>query len=223
MLGLLLLAGLVALSVAVQKESVYTLRDLGGQGPAKALVLFHPSRDAHFSDDLSMAFSDGLKAAGFAVDLATLTAATPVDPKGYPLIGVVSNTYFWTPDLPTLRYLDRANMDGALVVGLMGGAGSTTRSERILKEALRKTGARRIETRSFWLWRPNDRQRMNEPNRDVALQCARQLGVETGREVLASLGFGASAQTAFEHFPGKHQSNALIREVSLGSRLDARR
>ena len=205
--GFLLLAGIAVLSVAVQSESIYTLRNLGGEGQGRALVLFHPSRDAHFTDDLSMAFSDGLKDAGLAVDLATLTASTPGDPspgdptpgdptpgdlKRYALIGVVSNTYYWTPDLPTLRYLGRAKLDSSLVVGLMCGAGSTTRSESILKEALRKTGARRVETRSFWLWRPNDRNRMSEPNRDVALRRARQLGAEMGRTVLASHKPGAN-------------------------------
>lgn len=183
--GLLLLSGLVFVSVVVQLEAEYTLKTLGGEGKAKALILFHPSWDAHFSNDLSMALSDGLKAAGFAVDLATLTRDTPGDPKGYALIGVVSNTYYWTPDLPTLRYLKRAHLESLSVVGLIGGAGSTARSQRILDEALRRTWAKVIGTRSFWLWRPNDETRMSEPNRDVALQLAKQFGLESGSTVPA--------------------------------------
>ena len=184
-LGLLLLAGVTTVSILVQMEADYALQALGGEGKAKALVLFHPSRDAHFSDDLSMAFAEGLKAAGFAVELATLTRKTPGDPTGYALIGIVTNTYYWTPDLPTLRYLKRANLHGIAVVGVVGGAGSTGRSQRILDEALQRTGAQVIATRSFWLWRPNDENRMGEPNRDVALQLAKQLGTDTGRTVLA--------------------------------------
>lgn len=182
---ILVLSGLALVSVIVQMETEYAFKALGGEGKARALVLFHPSRDAHFSNDLSMALSDGLKAAGFAVDLATLTRDTPGDPKGYALIGVVSNTYYWTPDLPTLRYLKRAHLEGLSVVGLIGGAGSTARSQRILDEALRRTGAKVIGTRSFWLWRPNDETRMSEPNRDVALQLAKQFGLESGSTVLA--------------------------------------
>jgi hypothetical protein len=56
----------------------------------------------------------------------------------------------------------------------------------MLEEALRKTGANVIQTRSFWLFRPNDEARMNEPNRHVALQIAKQFGVESGQMVLAS-------------------------------------
>jgi hypothetical protein len=183
--GLLLLGGLAVVSVIVQVEADYTLRALGGEGKARALVLFHPSRDARFSDDLAIALSEGFKAAGFAVDLATLTEETPGDPRGYALIGVVSNTYYWTPDLPTLRYLERAQLQGISAVGAIGGAGSTARSQRILDEALRRSGAIVIGTRSFWLWRPNDERRMSESNRDVALQQARQFGMDTANTVLA--------------------------------------
>ena len=182
----LLLAGLMVVSFIVEMEADYTLQTLADHGKAKALVLFHPSRDAKFSDDLSLAFAEGLKAAGFAVERATLTSATPADPRGYALIGVVTNTYYWTPDLPTLRYLKRAKLDGIAVVGLVGGAGATARSQRILDEALRRTGARVIETRSFWLWRPNDENRIHESNREIALELAKQLGTETGRSVLAA-------------------------------------
>ena len=185
-LGLLLLVGLAVVSLIVEMEADYTVETVAESGTAKALVLFHPSRDARFSDDLAMAFAEGLKIAGFAVRRATLTRATPGDAEGYALIGVVTNTYYWAPDLPTLRYLDRARLQGVPAVGLVGGAGSTARSQRMLEEALRQAGAKVIETRSFWLWRPNDESRMKEPNREVALQLARQLGTRTGRSVLSA-------------------------------------
>jgi hypothetical protein len=147
------------------------------------LILFHPSRDAHFSDDLSMSLADGLKAAGFSVHRATLTRDTPPAFEGYALIAVVSNTYWWTPDLPTLRYLERARFNGVNMIGVIGGGGATERSQRMLDEALRKTGANVIHTRSFWLWRPNDESRMTEPNKQVALQLAKAFGVESAKKV----------------------------------------
>ena len=174
------------ISIVVERESEYVLETLGGgAGRGKALVLYHPSRDAHFSDDLSLALAQGLMGAGFEVDRATVTSTTPPRPSGYALIGVVSNTYYWTPDLPTLRYLRRARLEGLPVVGVIGGAGSTARSRRVLEEALRGTGAAVIHVRSFWLWRPNDETRPNKPNRQVALDLAKQLGTETGARVLA--------------------------------------
>jgi hypothetical protein len=178
---LVLLAGLAVITVMVELEGAYQQESLGGEGPAKALVLFHPSRDARFSDELSLALSDGLKEAGFSVERATLTQDTPGAPKEYALIAVVSNTYWWTPDLPTLHYLARARLDGIAAIGLIGGAGATGRSRQMLDDALRQTGAKVIQTRSFWLFRPNDETRMSEDNRAVARELAKRFGLETGR------------------------------------------
>jgi hypothetical protein len=183
-LGLLLLIGLIVISISVEREADYKLETLGGDGKARALVLYHPSRDAHFSDDLSMSFSEGLISSGFSVERATITEDTPVEPNGYMLIAVVSNTYYWTPDLPTLHYLDRARLDGIPVIGIIGGAGATGRSERLLREALARTGADVLHTQSYWLFRPNDESRMDEANRAVALERARQLGEKYGEMVL---------------------------------------
>jgi hypothetical protein len=186
----LILAGLVGLawlgfSLIVELDGPYRREALGGaDSGGKALVLYHPSRDAHFSDDLSDAFAQALVGAGFQVERATLTAATPGRPAGYNLVAVVTNTYYWTPDLPTLRYLKRAQFEGTLLVGLIGGAGSTGRAERILDAALRRTGGTVFQTRSFWLWRPNDESRKGVPNREVALDQARELALQAAARVL---------------------------------------
>lgn len=170
----------LVVTLIVELEADYVHEDLGRPGIARALVLYHPSRDARFSDDLSLAVARGFQRAGMAVGRATLTSETPERPEGYTIIAVVSNTYYWTPDLPTLRYLKRARLDETPVIGLMGGAGSTNRSQRVLDEALRRTGARSVETRSFWLWRPNEEARTDEPNRSVAIELAESFGFESG-------------------------------------------
>jgi len=180
-IGLILLGAVAVVSVAVERESPYVFEALGGPGVARALVLYHPSRDAHFSDDLSLAVVGGLKRAGLSVDRATLTRETPARPVGYALVAVVSNTYYSAPDLPTLHYLRRARFAGVSAIGVIGGAGSTQRSERLLGEALRNTGATVLKTQSVWLWRPNDEARMNEPNRHVAAEIVTRLAEEAGQ------------------------------------------
>lgn len=185
-LGVILLVALGIVTAIVEVESDYKHESLGGEGELTALVLFHPSRDAHFSEDLSVAVADGLKATGFSVHRATLTRDTPEAPKDYALIAVVSNTFWWTPDLPTLRYLARAKFGGVYAIGLIGGGGSTGRSHRILDEALRKSGANVIRTRAFWLGRPNDETRIDEPNRAVALEMAKKFGEDSGQRILAA-------------------------------------
>lgn len=184
--GALLLAALAVVSVMVQREAAPEQQALGGAGPRKALVLYHPSRDARFSDELSLALAAGLKDAGLAVERATLTAALPSQPQGYALLVVVSNTYYWAPDLPTQHYLARARLQGQAAVGVIGGAGATARSQRLLEEALRASGAQVLGVRSWWLMRPNDENRLSEPNRAVALEKARAFGAEAGRAAPAA-------------------------------------
>ncbi len=182
----LVLCGVAIVTVVVEREADYALQSLGG-GELKALILFHPSRDAHFTDDLSLAIAEGMKAAGYSVDRATLTGVTPDHPKGYRLLVVVSNTFFWTPDLPTLRYLKRARLDRIPTDGVIAGAGATTRSEQMLERSLTGSGATLIAMRAFWTARPNDGHRLDEPNREVALQLARQLGFAAATGELAPL------------------------------------
>jgi len=184
--AVLLLGGVAIVTVGVEREAEYTLQSLGGQGERRALILYHPSRDAQFTDELSLAIAEGLKAAGYAVDRATLTGDTPAQPTQYQLLVVVSNTFFWTPDLPTLRYLKRAKLDRIPTVGVIAGAGSTTRAEKMLELALSGSGAAVVAMRAFWVSRPNDELRSAEPNRAVALQLAQQLGSAAGKGELAA-------------------------------------
>jgi flavorubredoxin len=182
----LLLIAVAGLTLYVQAEADYKLERLADQGAVRALVLYHPSRDAAFSEDLSQAFAQGLMEKGFAVDRATMTGETPARPEGYALIAVVSNTFYLRPDWPTMRYLERADFKGLRAVGLMGGAGTTESAARLLEEALKTAGADVIAVRSFWISRPNDETRTNEANRDVAKDMARKFGVEAAETTLAA-------------------------------------
>lgn len=182
-LAAVLLSGLVALTVWVESETEFRLEALSNQGAQKALVLFHPSRDARFSDDLSIAVARGLTDAGFAVDRATMTGSTPARWPQYRLIAIVTNTYWWTPDRPTSRYLARARFAGVPLMGLIGGAGATGRSQRRFETELKSTGGMLLGVRSYWILRPNDETRLQEPNRALAIQMARQFAFDCGRRV----------------------------------------
>lgn len=177
----------VALSVVVELDGRAMEETLNEGTNGRALVLFHPSLDARFADDLSLAVAEGFQSAGFTVRRATLTSQVADRPQGLAIVAVVSNTYYWTPDLPTLRYLRRAHLDATEVIGLIGGAGSTGRSERVLNEALRRAGGQHVETRSFWLARPNDETRPDVSNREVALDRARQFALARARSVAVNL------------------------------------
>ena len=179
-----LLVAAFGVTAYVEAEADYRLEAISSADSPKVLVLYHPSRDAHFSDEISLAVAEGFRDAGLAVDRATITGKTPATPQGYALVAVVSNTFWFTPDLPTSRYLGRARLQGLRTVGLMCGTGSTGRSERKLRAALEKAGAIVVTTRSYWVSRPNDEKRTDQPNREVARQMARALGLEVGQALV---------------------------------------
>lgn len=186
MAGVAVVAAAVTLWVewpaAPRRETLYPGRGTGAA--ERALVLYHPSRDAGFADALSLAVAAGIAASGMAVDRATMTDDLPGDAGGAALVVVVSNTFWFRPDWPTGRYLARARWPGQPVLGLIGGAGSTEAAARRLHDGLAATGAEVIDVRQFWRARPNDETRMNEDNVAVALAMAQTLGETTARAIV---------------------------------------
>lgn len=182
-LAAVLIAGLAVVTLLVEREARPALESAGGFGPDRALVLYHPSRDARFSEQLAAAVAEGFAAEGFKVEIARTTKEAP-DAVAYSHVAVIANTYWWTPDLPTLRYLKRSDFGGRAVLGLIAGAGSTGRAQRVLERQLDAAHATVWDVQPFWTWRPNDESRRGVPNRQVAADKARALAAEFARAVL---------------------------------------
>ncbi len=178
------LALLVSITVYVQTESDYTTQVYADDRLKRALVLYHPSRDARFSNELSLAFTSGLLTAGFTVERATISSDTPDTITGYDIVGIVSNTYFFRPDIPTEHYLSRVDFNGVKAVGLMAGAGSTAGAARLLRKWLRRSNADLLDVSEFWILRPNNETPTNKSNWEVAMDKAYTLGVQTAASIL---------------------------------------
>ncbi len=179
------LVSLVAVTIYVEREAPYRSEVLTRGTSGRALILYHPSRDAQFSEELTEAIARGFEDAKMTAERRTMTAATPVRPEGFDVIAVVSNTFFAQPDWPTERYLKRADFKGIPTLGIMAGAGSTERAELTLSRALSDTGADLRGVHSLWIARPNDLARHDEDNRKVAASRARELAFELGRQAAA--------------------------------------
>lgn len=171
----------IALTIYVQREAIPTVQRTENGHTRQALVIYHPSRDSGFTDDLSREVAEAFSNSSLRSTRVSVHSQLSV-PRDCAIIAVVANTYNWAPDLPTQRFLERADLSGQSVIGLIAGGGSTDRAQRILEEKLRATGARVLAVRPFWLWRPNDESRLNEPNRQVALDMARKMAQQFGQE-----------------------------------------
>jgi hypothetical protein len=194
-----LLAGLaITVSIYVQIPVAAKTTRINADGGSRALVLYHPDKLGAFTDDLSSAIADELAKHGFDVMLHTMTPAQPPDPRSFALVAVVSNTYYWAPDRPTRKLLEELRFDGVMTIGLIGGAGSTDRAQRLFVESLRSAGAELYDVRAFWILRPNDETRLQEPNRGVAIDMARRFAAQAAA-AHNSAGTRASSSRSFSH------------------------
>lgn len=178
------IAAALGVTLWVQYEAPYTFNaDPPGANP-RALLLFHPSRDAGFSEEVAAALASGLREGGFAVDQATIGAKAPAKPEGYAVAAIVSNTFYGAPDWPTQAYLKRADLAGTPTLGVICGAGNTQSAGRQLESAIARANGRLIKIQHLWTSRPNDETRLKEPNRAVARDIAKRLGQETAANAM---------------------------------------
>lgn len=202
-LGLVLtmLISLVAVTIYVEREAPYSSEVLAPGEAGKALIFYHPSRDAQFSDELSLALARGFEDAKLGVERRTMTSATPPTVQGFDVVAVVSNTFYGQPDWPTMRYLKRADFKGIPIIGIIAGSGATGRAQTALTEALGRTGADLRGVHPLWIARPNDPARPDEDNRQVAASMARKFAFELGRQVLTDGEINGKASAATTQAP----------------------
>lgn len=178
------LVSLVAVTLWVEREAPYRSEIVAKGEAGKALILYHPSRDAQFSDDLSLAMARGFGDAGMMVERRTMTSATPAKPEQVDAIAVVSNTFYFQPDWPTMRYLKRVDFKGIPVIAIMAGGGSTDRAQAKLTTALKAAGADLRGIRPLWTSRPNDPARLAEDNRKIAEEHARKFAFDLASKLI---------------------------------------
>lgn len=185
------LGGAVGITMWVQHEAPFHQDQLVTKGRGRALILFHPSRDAHFSDDVSLALARGFEEAGYKVDRWTITGQTPRRPEGFTVIVIVSNTFFWAPDWPTQRYLARADLGGANVLAVICGGGTTERAQDALARDIGRAGAKLLGIRALWTSRPNEPGFKEAANRQLAMELAHWMALDAGTRLRANLPGGA--------------------------------
>ncbi len=175
------LVALVALQVAIEREVTTAVEIRGPDGRAgTALVLYHPGLSA-LQEQLTDAYADGLVEADWRVERSTTSAAAPVDLTDYDLLVLGVHTYWWAPDGPTRRYLDRVeDLDGLPVVALVSALGAADRALRVTNARIDAAGGTPRAVLPFYVLRPNDE---NDPrtNDQVALDAAYQAGLAATR------------------------------------------
>jgi hypothetical protein len=141
-------------------------------GNKTALVLYHPGLSS-FSHDVSYAFADGLVLNSWRVEIATSSIEAPTNISKYSLLVISSNTYAFTPDLPTTRQLERiGNLNAIKTVLLTLGAGSAQESQKALETKIQDSNGTILQSLVLYSMAPNQGDRTAT---EIAQQTAREI------------------------------------------------
>lgn len=157
-------------------------------GSQKALVVYDPDPIYNLDERVCLAYAQGLHEEGWQVTVASVRAANSL-PGEFDHFAFCANTYNWGPDLSICNFIEnRTDLYQKPVVAITLGSGSTARAKRILEQKILKREAELVNSVSYWLMRPNDESRLDEPNVEVAKDMARTLGQQTAKDLLNSMG-----------------------------------
>lgn len=174
----------VMLTLFVQMKGVENVQVIGASvnGP-KALVIYDPDPFYDLDQQVCIGFAEGLAEQNWLVVVATVAAAENLRDTAYALHAFCANTYNWAPDRAVRKFIRKSDaLKGQSVVAFTVGSGSTQRAQRLLEEELKGKNANLLNSISLWLMRPNDESRIEESNVAVAVDMARTIGKEVGRE-----------------------------------------
>ncbi|MTB51341.1 hypothetical protein [Lewinella sp. W8] len=171
---ILLLATWGGLTLFVEKDGESILHASAPQeAQQKVLITYSPdpfyNLDERVCDHMGAAFRENQ----WGVTMATVGAARRLDLERYDAFVFCANTYNWSPDWAIGKFIRQsAPIAGKPVMAITLGSGSTARAQRRLEQKIQEAGGVLLESKSLWLWRPNDEHRMEEENVTVACDLA---------------------------------------------------
>lgn len=145
----------------------------------KAMIIYDPDPFYNLDQQVCESFAKGLATNGWFVQVMSVASAKEIDVSQFNLYVFCANTYNWSPDWSVARFIKKhVAIKGKNVAAITLGAGSTRRSQRVLEDLIKESGANLLASRAYWLWRPNDRSRLKESNVKVAVELAHKFAEE---------------------------------------------
>ncbi len=173
----------IVLSVVVSKTGSEKIAFIGEDGDYKALIIYDPDPIYNLDELISIAFAEGLAESRWESKIATVAAATKIK-QPFDLYVLCANTYNWAPDKAIRNYINgNKHLKGSKVVAITLGSGATIRSQRLLEELIIEKQAILIESKSFWLIKPNNESKTKRSNRKIAIEMANDFGKEIAKKL----------------------------------------
>lgn len=157
----------------VGPKRIFQLGTAGNKGTV--LIVYDPDPFYNLDRQVCEAFGKVLADSGWKINMATVAAAEQFNDSSVNLYVFCANTYNWAPDWAVTRFIKtEALLSGKKAVAITLGGGSTRRAKRVFENIIKSKNAHLIDSKTFWLWKPNDESRMKERNVEVAVDMVKQ-------------------------------------------------
>lgn len=148
-----------------------------------ALIVYSPDPIYDLDKQVAKSIANGLASKHFNVNIRTNKRVENAL-TDYDLVVLISNTYNWEPDWGISRFVKYNQWPDSLnVAAITLGSGSTKKSHEIFTNRVKATGSNLLSDSNWWLLRPNDDNRTNEKNVDVAKHQAALYGIKLAEQV----------------------------------------
>lgn len=152
---------------------------VGNNKEITALIVYNPDPIYNLDEQICLSFAKGLSKNGITSKLITTDNLVP-DEK-YELYVFCANTYNWAPDWGITNFISSVpDLSNKKCINITVGSGSTSRAKSLLDKDVKLKKAYILDSREFWLLKPNDENRMEESNVDVAVDMAFKWGLAIG-------------------------------------------
>lgn len=150
----------------------------------KALIVYNPDLFYDLDQQICSSIAKGLVEEGWSAKVVSISAAELLKEESFDLYVFCVNTYNWAPDWPTSQYIKHHNnLEYKNVLAITLGSGSTNRSQRLLEAKLAQKKAHLLDSKVFWLMRPNEENPTDLSNVEIAVQNAYILGKQTAKRL----------------------------------------
>jgi flavorubredoxin len=150
-----------------------------------ALIVYDPDPLYNLDQQVCESFARGLVENGWKVTVASVASAKEINQPDFQLYVFCANTYNWSPDRVITRFIKNQNaITNQNVVAITVGSGSTDQSKKVFENTIKNRKAKLIDSKSFWLLRPNHPARMKESNVKVADDMARQWASDIAKRLI---------------------------------------
>ena len=147
-----------------------------------AVIIYNPDPFYDFDRQICESFAEGLAKEGVA-SLILPTNQFKGMTQDYSLYVFCANTYNYAPDWNISRLIRKMDLNDKPTVAITVGAGTTNQAQRKLENRLLKQKAKLIDSRTYWVLRPNEDSRIEEDNVVVARDMADQFGMAMAQVV----------------------------------------